>query len=220
VRALAGLAVASAVLLTGCGAVPDLNPGVAVRVDDESLTTRDVATTATDYCAASTQSAQQGQTVANHYINGLVVGSFALRTAADHVLAAQGVTVDPSYQAAIDSAEESLSKLSADEREALIQVGASSIYVQAAELSIGRAVLGGSPSDADAQAAGHKEVTGWLDDHELRIDPRYGVTIQDGELVPDDTSVSVALSETAVQADAARPDATYAATLPSTQRCG
>ena len=53
VRALAGLAVASAVLLTGCGAVPDLNPGVAVSVGDDTVSTRHVADLASDYCDAA-----------------------------------------------------------------------------------------------------------------------------------------------------------------------
>lgn len=215
---LAGLA-ASAVLLTGCGAVPELTPGVAVRVDDQSMSTRDVHDAATAYCAAQGSVNGQGQALPNHYINGLVVGGFALRSAADHQLAAHGVTVDESYQQAIDAAPE-LAKLSPEKRDAYVQVAGSALYVQAAELSIGRAVLGGSPTDADAQAAGRKEVAGWLDDHDLRIDPRYGVTIDQGVLVADDTSVSFALSKTATRADADKPDATYAATLPSTQRCG
>ena len=49
VSSLAGLAVAAAVLLTGCGSVPDLNPGVGVRVDDTTYSMGDVDDLAATY---------------------------------------------------------------------------------------------------------------------------------------------------------------------------
>src|SRR5262245_52676895 len=82
-RGLAGLAVVSAVLLTGCGSVPDLNPGVAARIGDDTFTTSDVHDTATAYCDA--QKPQEGQALPQRYINGIVAGSLALRAAADQL---------------------------------------------------------------------------------------------------------------------------------------
>src|SRR6478609_92632 len=93
VSSLAGLAVAGAVLLTGCGSVPDLNPGVAVVVGDDSVTTRDVADLSSDYCAAA-EPQLQGQPLPRHYLNGRVAGSIALRSAADQLMTARGVTID------------------------------------------------------------------------------------------------------------------------------
>jgi peptidyl-prolyl cis-trans isomerase SurA len=219
VRGLAGLAVASAVLLTGCGAVPDLNPGVAVRVGDDSVSARDVADLASDYCDAAAPQLQ-GKALPRHYLNGRVASSLALRSAADQLLAAHGVAVDKSYAAAVAQAETQLGDLTTAQRDAIIEVQGTEIYVAAAETSVGRATLGGSPSDEDAKAAGEKEFLAWLDDHDVRIDPRYGVAIEKGQPALTDTSLSVGVSKTAKQADAATPDSTYAGGLPSTQRCG
>jgi len=219
VRALAGLAVASAVLLTGCGAVPDLNPGVAVRVGDDSVSTRDVADLASDYCDAA-EPQLKGQALPRHYLNGQVASSLAMRSAADQLMAAHDVTVDKSYAEAVARAETQLGDLTTAQRDAIVEVQGSEIYVAAAETAVGRATLGGSPSDEDAKAAGEKEFLAWLDDHDVRIDPRYGVAIEKGQSVLTDTSLSMGVSKAAKQADASTPDSTYAGGLPSTQRCG
>ncbi|GAW47795.1 MULTISPECIES: hypothetical protein [unclassified Nocardioides] len=219
VRRLAGLALVSTFLLTGCGSVTGFNPGVAVRVQDDTVSTDQVRATATAYCSASTES-QPGQVVPNHYIAGLAASSYAVRSAADQLMADHGVTIDSSYDQAIDGAQKQLAPLSDAQREAVIQVSAASLYVAAAETAVGRDVLGGSPSDDDAQAAGAKEFASWLDDHDVRIDPRYGVSVDQGTVVATDTSLSFALGDTAKKADAAQPDAAYAATLPASQRCG
>jgi hypothetical protein len=218
-RSLAGLAIVSTFLLTGCGSVPALNPGVAVRVEGDTVSRQQVQDTAAAYCTASVKS-QPDQVVPNHYVNGLSASSYALRAAADGFMADHGVEIDKSYTAAIDGAQAQLATLPDSQRDAVVQVGAASIYVDAAETSVGREVLGGSPSDADAKAAGQKEFTAWLDDHDVRIDPRYGVTIDGGTVAAANTSLSFALSETATKADATQPDATYAGTLPVSQRCG
>jgi len=219
VRGLAGLAVASAVLLTGCGAVPDLNPGVALRVGDEAVSTRAVADLASDYCDAAAPQLE-GQALPRHYLNGRVASSLALRSAANQLMAAHGVTADQSYATAVAQAETQLTDLTTAQRDAIVEVQGSELYVAAAETSVGRKTLGGTPSDEDAKAAGEKEFLAWLDDHDVRIDPRYGVAIEKGQSVLTDTSLSLGVSSTAKQADAETPDSTYAGGLPSTQRCG
>ena len=219
VSPLVGLAVAGAVLLTGCGSVPDLNPGIAVVVGDDSVTTRDVADLSSDYCAAA-EPQLQGQPLPRHYLNGRVAGSIALRSAADQLMAEHGVEVDPSYATAVKQAESQLTDLTTAQRDAIVEVQGAETYVAAAETSVGRATLGGSPSADDAKAAGEKEFQAWLDDHDVRIDPRYGVAIEKGQAVLTDTSLSQPVTNTAKQADATTPDTTYAAGLPAAQRCG
>lgn len=218
VRALAGLAVA-AVLLTGCGAVPDLNPGVAVSVGDDTVSTRHVADLASDYCDAA-KPQLEGQPLPRHYLNGRVAGSLALRSAADQMLAEHDVAIDASYAAAVKQAETQLKDLTDAQRAAIVEVQGSGVYVSAAEIAVGKASLGAGASDEDVKAAGEKEFLAWLDDHDVRIDPRYGVAIEKGESVLKDTSLSQAVTTTAKQADATTPDSTSAALLPQTQRCG
>ena len=92
-------------------------------------------------------------------------------------------------------------------------------YVQAVEKSVG-ASLGTSGGEKAQVAAGAKAFKKWLDDQDVRLDPRFGVSIADGQVTPVDTSVSYPLGDTAKSADADQPDATYAGGLPETQRCG
>lgn len=218
---LAGLAVVSMVVLSGCGSTPDLNPGVAARVGDDTVSVQHVADVAAGYCAAA-EPQLQGQVLPNHYLNSQVAGSIALRSAADQMMAEHDVTIDDSYTKAEASArkDQSLAALDDSAREALIEVQGAQTYVSAAEISVGRAELGGSPSDDDAKAAGEKVFLAWLDDHDVKIDPKYGVAIVKGQAVIDDTSLSYALSDTATKADASTPDTAYAGALPDSQRCG
>ena len=213
------LAAASVVLLTGCGAVPDLNPGVAVSIGDDTVSTRHVADLASDYCDAA-KPQLEGQALPRHYLNGRVAGSLALRSAADQMMAARDVTIDASYAAAVKQAETQLTDLTDAQRAAIVEVQGSEVYVSGAEIAVGKAILGASASAEEAQAAGEKEFLAWLDDHDIRIDPRYGVAIEKGQSVLKDSSLSVAVTNTAKQADATTPDSTYAALLPPTQRCG
>lgn len=216
----AALAAASAVLLTGCGAVPDLNPGVAVRVDDDTVSTRDLKDLATDYCSALASGEQAGA-VPNHFVYGLAASSLGLRSAATQLMAEHDVTPDASYATTVEQAEaEQLAGLDEAQRNAVVEVGAASIYVGAAATAVGREVLGGTPSDEDAQAAGQEALVAWMDDHDVQIDPRYGVTIDTGAAVLTDTSVSYAISDTAKAGQAEEPDSTLAAALPESQRCG
>ena len=221
VAGLAGLAVVSMVLLTGCGSTPDLNPGVAARVGDDTVSVQHVADVAAGYCAAA-EPQLQGQVLPNHYLNAQVASSIALRSAADQMMAEHDVTVDESYTKAEAAArtDDSLAKLSDSARDALIEVQGAQTYVNAAEISVGKAELGGSPSADDAQAAGAKVFLAWLADHDVKFDPKYGVAIVEGKSVLEDTSLSYALSDTATKADASTPDTDYAGALPQTQRCG
>jgi peptidyl-prolyl cis-trans isomerase SurA len=220
-RSVAALSVAAVVLLTGCGAVPDLNPGVAVRVDDDTVSTRELKDLATDYCSALASGEQAGGAVPNHFVNGLAASSLGLRSAATQLMAEYDVTPDASYATAVEQAEaEQLAGLDETQRTAVIEVGAASIYVTAAATAVGREVLGGTPSDEEAQAAGQEALVAWMDDHDVRVDPRYGVSIDTGAAVLADTAVSYAISDTAKAGQAQEPDAALAAALPESQRCG
>jgi hypothetical protein len=217
-RRMAGLAVGCAVLLSGCGAVPDLNPGVAVRVGDETVSTGAVSDLADDYCDAVAPQLE-GQPVPRHYLNGQVAGSLGMRNAADQLMAERDVTIDALYDQAVEQAELD-PDLTESERAAIVEVQGSEVYVAAAEVAVGRAALGGAASDEEAQAAGQEEFLAWIEEHDILVDPRYGIAVEEGQVVLADTSLSVGVSGTAEQASAETPDSTYTAALPATQRCG
>lgn len=226
VRTLAGLALASTLLLTGCGAVPAFSPGVAARVDDDTITLDQVDEMTTSYCAAAEQQLQPGQVLPEHYLRGQVAGSLALRSAADQFAGEQGVTPDESYEQAVQRAQTSLKDLPADQAQAIVDVQGASIYVQAVEKAAGEQILSAQGKSASssgqdaAQTAGQKAFRSWLADQDVRLDPRFGVSISSGQVATTDTSLSYALGDTAKSADADQPDSTYAAGLPDTQRCG
>jgi peptidyl-prolyl cis-trans isomerase SurA len=214
-----GLALAATVLLTGCNDVPALNPGVAARVGDDTISMGSVDDTATAYCQAAEKQLQEDQSLPQHYVRSQVAGSLALRSAADQFAAAHGVTADPSYDQAVQQAEQSLSDLSESQRQAIIDVQGAPTYVAAVEKAVGGS-LGGSGGDKAQAAAGQQAFQDWLADQDIRIDPRFGVSIDSGAAQPSDTSLSFALSDTSTKADADQPDTEYAGALPDNQRCG
>lgn len=220
-RSLAGLALISTVVLTGCGSNPDFNPGVAARVGDDTVSAGTVRDVAADYCSA-VESQLQGQPLANHFLNGSVASSLALRVAADQTLAEYDVVQDPSYDQAVNQALQSENLLGLDDvqAEALIEVQGSAVYVSAAQLAIGKSLLGGTASDEEAAAAGQEAFLGWLEDNVVMIDPKYGVAIEEGQAVPVDTNLSFPSSEVATGGLALEPDSAAAAMLAEPQRCG
>lgn len=225
-RSLASLALASTFLLTGCGSVPGFNPGVAARVGDETVTVDRVDDVAESFCGAAEAQLQDGQVLPNHYVRGQVAGSLTLRAVADQLLDEYGVEADGSYDQAVAQARASdqLSQLPTDQQDALVDVQGAPVYVAAVELAVGKAILADSgttaPSDEEATAAGQKAFGAWVDDHDIRVDPQFGVTIEKDQSVVSDTSLSFADGDVATAADAADPDTDYAATLPDNQRCG
>lgn len=211
------LASASIFLLTGCGAVPGFNPGVAARVGDDTVSMDRVDDVTGAYCRAAEAQFQDGQVLAQHYLRGQVAGALALRVAADQFAAEQGVTASADYDRAVAQAEEQLSKLPDDQAQALVDVQGVPIYVQAVEKSVGEQQ--GETGDA-ATKAGEKAFLSWLAEQDIDLDPRFGVSIDKGTTAAADTSLSYALGDTSTQANADQPDTAYAALLPDSQRCG
>ncbi|GAA1166186.1 hypothetical protein [Nocardioides aquiterrae] len=216
---LVGVALAATVLLTGCNEVPAFNPGVAARVGDDTISINTVDEMTAAYCQAAETQLQAGQALPQHYLRGQVAGSLALRAAAEQFAAEQGVTADPSYDAAVQQAEQSLADLGEAQRRAIIEVQGAATYVGAVEKAVG-AALGGGGGDKAQQAAGQQAFQDWLADQDISIDPRFGVSISDGTSQLTDTSLSYGLSDTSTKADADQPDAEYAGALPDNQRCG
>ncbi len=214
---LIALASASIFVLTGCGTVSGFNPGVAARVGDDTVTMNRVDDVTAAYCRAAEAQLQEGQVLPQHYLRGQVAGALALRVAADQFAAEQGVSASEDYDQAVAQARDQLGSMPEDQIEALIDVQGVPIYVQAVEKSVGEQQ--GASGNA-ATKAGEQEFLGWLDDHDIDLDPRFGVSIEKGVTAPADTSLSYGLSDTSTKANADQPDTDYAAALPDSQRCG
>lgn len=213
------LALAATVLLTGCDNVPAFSPGVAAQVGDHTISMSRVDDVSGAYCQAAEKQLQADQALPQHYLRAQVAGSLALRAAAEQFAADHDVTADPSYDQAVKQAEQSLTDLSDSQRQAIIDVQGAATYVQAVETSVGDAL--GTTGGSKAQlAAGQQAFRDWLDAHDVRIDPVFGVSIEDGTSTPTDTSLSFPVSDTATTANADQPDSAYAGGLPDSQRCG
>lgn len=214
---LIALASASIFVLTGCGTVSGFNPGVAARVGDDTVTMNRVDDVTAAYCRAAEAELQEGQVLPQHYLRSQVAGALALRVAADQFAAEQGVSAAEDYDQAVAQAREQLGPMPEDEVQALIDVQGVPTYVQAVEKSVGEQQ--GANGNA-ATKAGEEAFLAWLEDHDIDLDPRFGISIENGVTAPADTSLSYGLSETATKANADQPDTDYAAALPDSQRCG
>ena len=219
-RSLVGLALASTVLLTGCNA-SGWNPGVAVRVDDETLSLSDVQDTTAAYCSAVETQLEEGTAIANAVVGTQVAGSLALRSAAEQWAASVGVEPGDDYDIAADSLDRALEGLSEDQQQAVRDVNLAQPYLESVELVYGQQEVGESDKQADAaRAAGQEAFAAWLDDQDVRIDPRYAVALEDGTVTRVETQVSLPVSEVAKQVSSGEPDADYANGLATSQRCG
>jgi hypothetical protein len=218
-RSLAGLAVVAAVALSGCDSVPALNGGVAARVDGDTITMDDVASKAASYCAAVETQLTGGQSAPNSVVSSEVAGALALRSAADQFAADEGVTPDASFKQEQDALEANLGKLTASQKETVREVVLAPAYVSAVELAVGKRLVSSSDAEA-AKSAGQDAFAKWIDDHDVVIDPRFNITIDGGVRGRANTDVSFPVSKTAKTAASGEQDQTYAAGLPSSQRCG
>ena len=59
-----------------------------------------------------------------------------------------------------------------------------------------------------------------LDEHDVDLNPEYGVAIENGGIVPVDTQLSFPVGEAAKAGQAEEPDPDYTEGLPESQRCG
>lgn len=214
---LIALASASIFLLTGCGAVPAFNPGVAARVGDETVSLDQVDDVSTSFCNYVEGQLQAGQVLAGHYLRGQVAGALALRVAVDQFAEEQGVSAADDYAQAVAEAEKQLNSLPDDQVQAVIDVQGVPLYLQAVEKSVGEQQ--GASGD-DATKAGEAAFLDWLDQQDIDVDPRFGISIEKGATQPADTSLSFGVGDVTKKADANEPDTAYAALLPETQRCG
>jgi hypothetical protein len=220
-------AVATAVLavsLTGCGvAGTSFQPGVAAEVDGQKISTDRVDRLVGDYCDAVREQLQQdGSVVPLGYLRSGVVGQLALVSAAEQLAAEHGVDPTQDYERVVTDLEAQTRNLPEDQRDAVVEVNGSSAYVQAVQLAVGDKLLGEEGEPSGPEAAGQRgadELNAWLDDHDIDINPEFGIAFEDGQVVSEDTQLAFAVGDTATTSALEAPDQEYAKSLPASQRC-
>ena len=229
IRPLAGVVAASALLLgalSGCGvAGTSFHPGVAAQVGDDQISVTRVDEVASIYCSAiREQLSGDNQVLPLRYLRGGVAGQLALVVAAKQLAEEHGVEAGAQYDQKVAELQGAVATLPEAQQDAVIEVESSATYISGVEQAVGAKVLReqgtAQPTTAEAGQAGQKALNAWLNDHDVDIDPQFGVELKNGQAVPVDTSLSHAVGSTAKNGDADTPDPAYAGSLPSSHRCG
>lgn len=216
-------AVLSALLLSGCAG--GASPGVAARVGDETITSARVSAATEHMCTALTpQFESEGQVVPIGVISQFVVRVLALGAQAEQIAEEHGITPSPAYERDVAERTRAAASFPQEVREDYIEVMSTQAYASDILDQVGRAKLAAEgfaePTLDQVGQAGADVFTVWPDANGIEVDPKHGLELADGQLVPSDTNLSLAISDEAKSGLAAQPDAAYANSLPSSQRCG
>lgn len=223
-RLLPALAVGlSALLLSGCAG--SASPGVAAKVGDETISVSRVDEASGHLCTAlSDQFEGAGQVVPLGVIRQGVVQLLALASEAEQIAEEYGVTPSSTYERDVAERTSAASVMPEEVRADYIEVMSTQALASDILDQVGRAKLAAEgftePTVEQITQAGTDVFTVWPDANGIEVDPKYGVKLSDGQLVPTDTNVSFAYSDQAKAGLEAEPDAAYVNSLPSNQRCG
>lgn len=212
----------AALLLTGCGAA---QPGIAARLGDDSVSLREIDSTAVLLCdAVEPQLKGDANQLSMRLPRAFTLSAWIERTIAEQVAAVYDVTPGAQYEASLAELERSVSAIEDKPREAYISASSAHSYrlavlSQAARLQLHDEGLT-APTPDQVTERGDAIFATWPDSHELQIDPRFGIAFVDGQLSDIDTGLSYAVSDVAKAGAAADPEAVYIASLADSQRCG
>jgi len=220
------VAAVAALTLSACGAA---GPGVAAKVGDQTVTTSEVDRLTTGYCRAlQDQIKAQGQVVPLRLVRTFVAGSLTLHAAAEQLAADNGITEPDGYLGEVRTNQSQAEQLPAAHRDEFVEVASAQDYVVAVERQLGAQLLldEGTADATDDQkvSRGREELTVWLGEHTVEVNPKYDIELVDGNIKDVDNDTSYPLSDNAVAAGRFSsdngPDQAYSATLPASQRCG
>lgn len=217
---------AAALLLTGCGSA---TPGTALTIGEEEISLAQADRAAEALCLGAQQTSQaQGQEMQS-------IPMVTARRAAVNILAVDQVVrnlmdeydVEPGAAYAAERAEHATQaeRLPERLREDYVDVMSVQSLINDVALELGAAALRDegvrNPSEEEAGTRVNQLISeGWPDAEDMHVDPRFGLALREGQLVPSDTTLSVPVSEAALAGAAEQPDPAYAGTLPAGQRCG
>jgi hypothetical protein len=227
VRMLRALPVLPVVLLAGCGvASTQFHPGIAAEVGDQTITTRHLDQVTADYCTA-VEKVSKGQPQAEdagtpmRYLSHTFATDLIIGAAAEQLADDYDVQPTSSYKTNLAQLEPELTKLSDDQKAAVREVVGAQAYAddvltQIGEISLNKQGTTNATAD-DQKAEGQKVLARWIGDHDVVVNPKYGVDL--GAQGQVDTDLSYPLGKTAKAGLQAEVDTTYTASLPDEQVC-
>lgn len=226
---LAASGAALVAVLSGCSvAGTNFQPGLAATVGDQTVSADEVDRVTTAACGAFGPGlARQNTVVPLRLVKSTVAQDLALASAVRQLGAEYGVQPSPAYQREV-AATRATPDLSTAEREAAVVVSSTATLVNdilgqiGAQLAAKTAAGGAAPSATSKEAIqlGGEQLSRWLKQNEVELDPQYGVRITGAGAQAVDSSLAFGVSDAARagQSDPADPATTMA--LPATQRCG
>lgn len=213
-------------LLTGCGAA---RPGVAAEVGDEQISIAEVDDAARAVCSY-VEDRGAGQPFPMRGVREALLAAMVDQAVADQIAGAYDVEPGEDYQTTLADIRSQFSATRTQEQsDALVAFQSAAPYREAIVSAAAEASLAaegvGSPTDDQLTARVTVLNAQWAADHELVIDPRFGLTVADGAVdEAEDAALAFALSSSAKtgskKGSELNEDATYAQSLPRSQRCG
>jgi hypothetical protein len=226
---------AAGLLLSGCGSSLGIHPGAAASVGGQTVSMHTIDDTTKSFCIAYVKQAQQSQQGAGSgplpmsTFRSYVASSLAQRLLGRELADQYSVQPAADYQRQVDQYQQALASSPAEERDAVVQVAAAQAYLQNVQISIGQQLTGDTGTDDAAVKAqlqrGEVATQDWLNDHDVSIDPVFGVAVDGGKFTTghrDQTSYAVsALARGGVEADTSGqgPPESYTSALPPSQIC-
>jgi hypothetical protein len=193
-------------------------------VGDQTITTRHVDQVTDDYCKAvekvsKDQPDQADQATPMRYLTHEFATDLVVRAAAEQLADDDGVTPTSAYKTSLTQLEPQLTKLSDQQKDSVREIIGARSYAQDVLTQIGATSLENQASDStdDQYAEGQKVLDAWMADHDVEVNPKYGVELGSSGQV--DTDLSYPLGKTAKAGLAKQPDAAYAGGLPGEFVC-
>jgi peptidyl-prolyl cis-trans isomerase SurA len=192
------LPVACVVLLAGCGvAGAQFHPGVAAQVGDTTVTTRHVDQLSHDSCRGLEELNKAGSSQPNaptplgtitHQVTNALIGKVVAQQLADDY----DVSPSADYKSNLNQTRQQLAKLSETDRDAIMEVIEAQAYTQDVLVQVGEIELKKQGKDdtatQDQYNEGQKLAAKWVADHDVEINPKYGIDY--GTDGPVDTALS------------------------------
>lgn len=217
------LACVAAMTLTGCRTdTPEA--GFGVQVGDRSVPLKEVDRTAEAICAASLPDLQEaGRVVPMSAARAQAAALTADRLRAEELADEFGVPAGGEAYFSVRAEASEFGAVPADLTDAFVDAASTAQLLQDVALEVGRRDLArqgeAAPSDEAAGTRGMELFLEHVEKSELRFDPRLGVTVEEGVVVPAANGTSVAASQWSLTALGPESE-TVAAGLPDNQTCG
>ncbi len=235
-RVLSALALAAVLGAgTGCGVTgTDFRPGVAAQVGDDRVYTDEVDDAADKACDYFTDR-ESGEAFPKSQLRGELLQLVVQQAAIEQLLDDSDVAAPAVQESSIDDFVDQQFAGATERQADGLGTGAEAVLVvQSGLTALGTALLTeeGTPVDPTQPDAavqrGFDELSTWMLDHDVELNPVYGITIDDaGQLTAESDDTSVVVSDEArfggLPDPAAEPDEerqAYVDDLPASQTCG